>query len=507
LEVVADERLRLGGRRQQAVLAVLLLHRGEAVASDRLIEAVWGGRPPARADKALHVYVSNLRKALGDGVLLTEGRGYLLAAESDQVDSERFEKLAAKGREALQEGDPDKARTWLQAALALWRGPPLTDFSYESFAQSEIARLEEVRVTALESRIEADLELGEHAAVVPELEALVHGHPLRERLYEQLMLALYRSGRQVDALERYQRARRKLLDEFGIEPGPRLKEIQQAVLNQDAALGEPERGAAMRRRRWPRARRRGSAASLRARQLVARVRGAGRIPSKARWPLVAAGALLVAAVVVLASTGGHSSARKRAVLVARAGISSPAPAGVYAQGQVVPTSFSCGAASPGPGLSSCNDSTGTETATGGRGRLDTSTPGPHRYIVAATLNGGASRTTSIAYTVIAPLSLAIESARATVAQGRVEIALACSGGTPGAACTGTLSLTGRHGEVASSGYSLPAGTASAVALALSRRGVLALKRAHSHELHVLAATTLSNAIAAERTITLKRRRA
>jgi DNA-binding SARP family transcriptional activator len=454
------------------------------------------------------VYVSNLRKALGDGVLLTEGRGYLLAAEPDQIDAERFEKLAAKGREALQEGDPDKARTWLQGALALWRGPALTDFSYENFAQSEIARLEEVRVTALEYRIEAELELGEHAALVPELEALVHEHPLRERLYEQLMLALYRSGRQVDALERYQRARRKLLDEFGIEPGPRLKEIQQAVLNQDAALGEPERGgAAVRRPRWPRARRRGSAASLRARQLVARVRRAGAIPARARWPLVAAGALLVAAVAVLASSGGHSSARKPAVLVAWAGISLPAPGGVYAQRQVVPTSFNCGAASRGPGLSSCNDSTGTETATGGRGHLDTSTPGPHRYIVAATVNGGASRMSSIAYTVIAPLGLAIESALATVAQGRVEIALACSGGRPGAACSGTLSLTGRHGLVASSGYSLPAGTTSAVALSLTRGGVLELRRAHSHELHVLAATTLANAIAAERTITLKRRRA
>jgi DNA-binding SARP family transcriptional activator/streptogramin lyase len=235
-EVVADDRsVPLGGNKQRALLAVLLLHRGEVVSSDRLIDELWGERAPATATKTLQVYVSNLRKVLGDGLLTTRGRGYEFAPAADQVDCDRFQRLAREGQDALQRGDPRAARVRLHDALELWRGPPLSDFSYEQFAQAEIARLEEVRRAVVEDRIEADLALGQGASLVPELEALAREHPLRERLHGHLMLALYRSGRQVDALERYHQARR-MLDQFGIEPGPSLKDLEHRILNQDPVL-------------------------------------------------------------------------------------------------------------------------------------------------------------------------------------------------------------------------------------------------------------------------------
>ena len=237
-EVVADDRsVPLGGYKQRALLAVLLLHRGEVVSSDRLIDELWGERAPATATKTLQVYVSNLRKVLGDGLLTTRGRGYEFAPAADQVDCDRFQRLARDGRDALQRGDPRAARVRLHDALELWRGPPLSDFSYEQFAQAEIARLEEARLAAVEDRIEADLALGQGAALVPELEALAREHPRRERLHGHLMLALYRSGRQADALERYHQARRMLVDQFGIEPGPSLKDLEHRILNQDPVLG------------------------------------------------------------------------------------------------------------------------------------------------------------------------------------------------------------------------------------------------------------------------------
>lgn len=227
----------LGGPKQRAVLAALLLHRGEIVSTDRLIDELWGDRPPASAAKTVQVYVSNLRKALGDGVLVTRGRGYVLEAEHGQVDVDRFETLVTEGRDALRAGDAQLASDRLRQALALWRGPALADFAYEPFAQGEAARLEEERLAALEDRIDADLALGRHAELVGELDALVREHPLRERLHAQLMLALYRSGRQADALERYQRARRERIDELGIEPGRELQELERAILAQDPALG------------------------------------------------------------------------------------------------------------------------------------------------------------------------------------------------------------------------------------------------------------------------------
>ena len=236
-----DRPLVLGGPKQRAVLAVLVLHRGEVVATDRLIDELWGEHPPASAAKTVQTYVSNLRKRLGDGVLVTRGRGYSLEAERGRLDLDRFEALVAEGRAALGEGDAQRASDRLREALALWRGPALADFPYEPFAQGEIARLEEERLAAVEDRIDAELALGRHAALIGELEVLVREHPLRERVQAQLMLALYRSGRQADALERYRQARRMLIDELGIEPGPALQDLERAILTQDPELGGARR--------------------------------------------------------------------------------------------------------------------------------------------------------------------------------------------------------------------------------------------------------------------------
>jgi YVTN family beta-propeller protein len=239
LEVFDEQRpVALGGPKPRAFLAVLLVHRGEAVSTDRLIDALWGEQAPATAAKIVQGYVSHLRKGLGDGLLLTRGHGYLLDTTAGQVDLEQFDALVAEGRRALEAGDARVAAGRLRDALALWRGPPLADFAYEPFAHAEIARLEEARLAALEDRIDADLALGEHAALVSELDSLVRQHPLRERLQAQLMLALYRCGRQADALERYQHARRELV-ELGIEPGRALRELERAILAQDPALDAP----------------------------------------------------------------------------------------------------------------------------------------------------------------------------------------------------------------------------------------------------------------------------
>lgn len=231
-----DGPLELGAPKQRALLAVLVLHRGETVSSDRLIDAIWGEQPPASAVKAIQGYVSNLRRVLGPGVLLTLGKGYVLQIEAAQVDAERFQALATEGRHALQRGDAREAAARLRDALGLWRGQPLTDFSYERFAQAEIARLEELRLVAVEDRIDADLTLGDHATLVGELEAAVHANPLRERLRAQLMLALYRAGRQADALEVYQRGRARLVEELGLEPGPALTMLQRQILEHADSL-------------------------------------------------------------------------------------------------------------------------------------------------------------------------------------------------------------------------------------------------------------------------------
>ncbi len=236
-----DRPVALGGPKQRALLAVLLLRRGEVVSRDRLIDELWGERPPASAAKTVQVYVSNLRKALGDGLLLTRGQGYLLQATPDQIDADRVAALVTEGRAALGDGDPQRASDRLREALALWPSPALADFAYEPFAQGEIARLAEDRLAAMEDRIDAELALGRHAALIGELEMLADEHPLRERLQAQLMLALYRSGRQAEALARYQQARSRLIDELGIEPGRELQELERAILTQDPDLGGPRR--------------------------------------------------------------------------------------------------------------------------------------------------------------------------------------------------------------------------------------------------------------------------
>jgi DNA-binding SARP family transcriptional activator len=237
LEVVGqDGPLALGAPKQRALLAALAVHRGEAVSSERLVDELWGEQAPASAIKIVQGYVSSLRKVLGDGVLVTHGRGYVLRIPPGQLDVDRFESLVAAGRDARADDDARTAAARLREALQLWRGPALADFTYESFAQATIARLEEERLVALEERIDADLTLGQHRRVVGELEALMVEHPTRERLVGQLMVALYRCGRQRDALEIYQQARARLAAELGLEPGPALRALQIQILEHDRAL-------------------------------------------------------------------------------------------------------------------------------------------------------------------------------------------------------------------------------------------------------------------------------
>ena len=241
-EVVDEDRpLALGSPQQRLLLAVLLVHRGEPVSSDRLIDELWAEQAPASANKIVQGYISNLRKTLGNGLLVTRGRGYLLQTEPGQVDVDRFESLLAAGRNASQNGDPRTAAERLRDALGLCRGPPFADFAYESFAQSEIARLDEARLASLEELMDAELTLGEHTRLVGELEGLVHQHPLRERLIAQLMLALYRSGRQADALESYRIARGRLVEDLGLEPGRELQQLERAILSHDPGLDPPAR--------------------------------------------------------------------------------------------------------------------------------------------------------------------------------------------------------------------------------------------------------------------------
>jgi DNA-binding SARP family transcriptional activator len=224
--------LTLGGRKQRALLGLLLLHAGEVVSSDRLVDELWGERPPATAATSLRNVVTQLRKLLGTDTIITRAPGYLLQVEPERFDRARFERLLAQARQA----EPREQSRLLREALALWRGPPLADLVYERFAQAEIRRLEELRLEALEQHFDARLALGEGPALVPELEALVHVHPLRERLRGQLMLALYRAGRQADALAAYHDARGSLVEELGLEPGRELQDLEKAILRHDGKL-------------------------------------------------------------------------------------------------------------------------------------------------------------------------------------------------------------------------------------------------------------------------------
>jgi class 3 adenylate cyclase len=215
---------------------VLLLRSNEFVPTAKIVDELWGERPPATAVKTVQVFVSSLRKVLGEGSLETRPGGYLLKVAPEAIDCERFERLLEQGRQLLQRGDARPAGELLREGLSLWRGPPLADFQYEQFARNEVGRLEELRLVAAELRLETDLALGRHAEVAGELEALVRDHPLRERLRELLMRALYRSGRQADALAVYQDARATLVDELGLDPGHALQELEKAILRQDPAL-------------------------------------------------------------------------------------------------------------------------------------------------------------------------------------------------------------------------------------------------------------------------------
>jgi DNA-binding SARP family transcriptional activator len=543
-QVIGRQPLVLGGPRQRAVLALLLLNRREVVTTDRMIDELWGEHPPATVGKAIHVYISNLRKVVGDGILLTSDGGYRLEVEPSQVDADRFDGLVERGRTALERGYPVMARQRLREALGLWRGRALADFSYHQFAQAEIARLEEARIAALEDRIEAELALGAHATLVPELETHVRAHAARERLWGQLMVALYRSGRQADALERYRRARRILIDEFAIEPGRDLKDIEHAILTQDPALDAPALDAAAGEAASPPRPDSGPerapsppptgepsaapAAEAGTEELApepgASADGRAPTPSRLRHALLgssglhgrqtdfrrfvdahwreqrlaiaAAAALLLVAVILVAvlTTGGGSSSPHRAKPQASgcsrcvASISSPRTGGTYVRGQSVITSFSCADRTQSSAVVSCDDSTGSHTKSGGQGQLDTSTPGVHTYSVTLTARGGATKATSVSYRVVAPIKAAIETSVATISHRKARIALSCSGGLPGSRCRGTVRLRlrrlmGGHVRVVGIGrapYAATTGGSRVVVVRLTHLGMRALRRSAGH---------------------------
>jgi DNA-binding SARP family transcriptional activator len=259
--VVNGRSLQLGGAKQRALLAILALHANEVVPADRLIGQLWPGDAPESAANTLQGYVSRLRKVLdlngangGQSIITFRAPGYVLTLPPEKIDARRFERIVGEAEARAAIGDAPGAAASFAEALRLWRGAPLADFTYEEFAQPEIARLEELRLKAVEERIDADLACGRHAALVPELEALVAEHPLRERLRGQLMLALYRSGRQGEALAVYRDARRLMQDELGLEPLRALSELERSILQQDPALDLPAASRPLARGPWSRRR-------------------------------------------------------------------------------------------------------------------------------------------------------------------------------------------------------------------------------------------------------------
>jgi predicted ATPase/DNA-binding SARP family transcriptional activator len=246
LDVVAGgQELKPPGGKPGALLGMLLLEPGRVVPVDRIVDALWGAQPPSTATKVLQGYVSRLRKVVGDECLQTTANGYLLRVEAGSLDVRQFEALLDRGRSLVMSGPSGEAVTVLENALGLWRGPALVDFRDEAFAQNEIGRLEELRLVAVELLLEARLALGHSAEAVGELEALVRSHPLRESLRGLLMLALYRSGRQADALSAYQDARSVLVEELGLEPSRSLQQLEQAILRHDESLDVEARVATM----------------------------------------------------------------------------------------------------------------------------------------------------------------------------------------------------------------------------------------------------------------------
>jgi DNA-binding SARP family transcriptional activator/streptogramin lyase len=233
----------------RALLGVLLLHPNEVVSNERLIDELWGEQPPATAAKIVQTYVSQLRRGLDSDAIATRTPGYVLQVGEEALDAVRFRHLAAEGRRLAGSGEHQQALGIYREALDLWRGPPLANVRFESFARSEVEQLEEERLGALMDLIDCEFALGHHEEVVAELETLVRQHPLRERLRAQLMLALYRCGRQADALASYQEARRTLVDELGLEPSRELQDLEQSILTHDHALTAPRRAAPPLRRR------------------------------------------------------------------------------------------------------------------------------------------------------------------------------------------------------------------------------------------------------------------
>src|SRR5579859_7875431 len=239
VEVVDGRRaVDLGGLRERTLLACLVLSANRTVSADRLAEDLWSGRPPPHSGATLRVYIARLRRALGSAAsaLVTQSPGYRLDIASSDIDAERFLILAERGRAELAAGWAEEAAATLRSALSLWRGPPLSDVADMAFAQADITRLEEARLTAIEDRVDADLARGGHVAVTAELDGLVALYPLRERLCGQQMLALYRAGRQADALDSFERLRARLADELGIDPTPELRRLHIAVLRQEPSL-------------------------------------------------------------------------------------------------------------------------------------------------------------------------------------------------------------------------------------------------------------------------------
>lgn len=251
LEVLSGaDPIRLGGPKQRATLAILLLSANRVVSVERLADDLYAGEPPVTAVTQVQRQVSELRKLLGTNAIETRSPGYLIHVEPGLLDLERFERWTHEAAQALERAEPNVASDLLAQALALWRGAPLADLTYESFAQTAIARLDELRLSALEQRFASELELRRHAQVLPELTALVWDYPLRERLRGLLMVALYRDGRQAEALEVYRKTREVLVAEFGLEPSPDLQQLEQQILRQDPSLdrsrtapapAEPER--------------------------------------------------------------------------------------------------------------------------------------------------------------------------------------------------------------------------------------------------------------------------
>jgi DNA-binding SARP family transcriptional activator len=249
LEVIADgSPIRLGGPKQRATLAILLLNANRVVSIDGLADDLYAGAAPVTAVTQVQRQISELRKLLGPGHgIETRPPGYILRLAAEQLDLHRFERLSGDAGRSLERGDAGRAAELLGEALGLWTGPPLADLAYESFAQPAISRLEEIRLAALEQRSDAELALGRHARLVGELEQLVAEHPLHERFTEQLMLALYRSGRQAEALEAYRTQRGRLVEVLGLEPTSTMQALERAILSHDPALdpmqATPEPGA------------------------------------------------------------------------------------------------------------------------------------------------------------------------------------------------------------------------------------------------------------------------